>query len=77
MDAGYYFWAWTIGLTFLTVCVWVAYTLDRSPVQDGEYSRLDRLDGLGDKELIDVRVTASGGSEQTVAFATRHHGDAA
>lgn len=77
MDAGYYFWAWAIGLSFLALCVWIAYAVDHGPVQEGEYSRLDRLDGLGDRELISERVAAGGGSAETATFTTRYHEGAA
>lgn len=75
MGAGYYFWAWVLGGGFLILCtIWAIRT---APVRDGEYSHLDRLDGLGDHEFIHERVNAVGGSAETTTFTIRHHGGAA
>lgn len=38
--------AWIVGLTFLFLCYRTAIWFDRLPVQAGECSRLDELDGL-------------------------------
>ncbi|MCZ4069249.1 hypothetical protein O1W71_16385 [Microbacterium sp. H37-C3] len=68
------------GLTLLGVIIWglcVWRAIATAPVGEGEYSHLDRLDGLGDHEFIHERVNAVGGSAETATFTIRHHGGAA
>lgn len=68
------------GLTLLGVIIWglcVWRAIATAPVREGEYSHLDRLDGLGDHEFIHERVNAVGGSAETVEYTLRHHGGAA
>lgn len=43
---GLLFLPWLIGLPFLALCVWFAHLVDSAPVEAGEYSHMDHLDGL-------------------------------
>lgn len=68
------------GLTLLGVIIWglcVWRAIATAPTLEGEYSRIDRLDGLGDHDLIHHRVSAGGGSSDTADFTVRYHDGAA
>lgn len=67
--------AFLLGLIILAACVW--WACRTAPLEPGEYSRLDRLDGLGTEEFIAHTITGQGGSPELVDYTIRHHGGTA